>query len=256
MGSLSRREKDRLFALFIRSLIVIIVLAMMGGLILFFKDKNQSVETTSATGDNMISDTETESPQSYIKDVSNSTLDRLNDGTILSFGDLNSTTEISVIADPSDLDSEGLLVPELVEAVESGSVRLNIYPVAQEESHQTGTNSLVRVATCFIGSDENEQNTTTLNSIIKAGKSFGGQEDLVVMSELMGVSTDIECPETAVNSVVFTENNAQHFMTHFGMDESGAVITNRGAVTDISVLSDNWVEVALDKGSIEDMVSS
>ena len=67
MGSLSRREKDRLFALFIRSLIVIIVLAMMGGLILFFKDKSQSVETTSATGDNMISDTETESPQSYIK---------------------------------------------------------------------------------------------------------------------------------------------------------------------------------------------
>lgn len=256
MGSLSRREKDRLFTLAIRSLIVIIVLVMVGGLVLFFKDKNQSGETTSATGDSMVSPIETENPQSYIKDVSNSTLDRLNDGTILSFGDLNSTTEISVIADPSELDSEGLLVPELVTAVESGSVRLNIYPVAQKESHQTGTDSLVRVSTCFIGSDENAQNATTLNSIIKAGAAFGGQEDLVVMSGLMGVSTDIECPETAVDSVVFTENNAQHFMTHFGMEESGAVITNRGAVTDTSVLSDNWVKVALNKDPIEDMVSS
>lgn len=255
MGSLSRREKDRLFTLAIRSLIVIIVLVMVGGLVLFFKDKNQSGETTSATGDSMVSPIETENPQSYIKDVSNSTLDRLNDGTILSFGDLNSTTEISVIADPSELDSEGLLVPELVTAVESGSVRLNIYPVAQKESHQTGTDSLVRVSTCFIGSDENAQNTTTLNSIIKAGAAFGGQEDLVVMSGLMGVSTDIECPETAVDSVVFTENNAQHFMTHFGMEEAGAVITNRGVVTDTSMLSDNWVKVALNKGPIEDMVS-
>lgn len=268
MGKLSRRERDKLASLVAPAIVIALIIAVGVAVFILVQSFSNSDQDPMASHEE-ISDIE-DSPlpplegntvegsneSKVSKSVSNNTLDRLNQGTILSFGDSRSPKEVSIIADPSDLGQDGnVLGQSMLDAVDNGDLRLNLYPVAGKESHETGTDSLIRVATCLIGSDENDKNTNTLQSIIATANNFGGQEDIVAMSEKMGTGTDIECPDTAVDSSVATANNGQHFMTHFKMEEPGAVITNRGAVTDLSLLNDDWLVAALDNRSVEHMVN-
>lgn len=181
---------------------------------------------------------------SRFSEVSYATLQRLNEGTILSFGDLDATNAVSIITDPAELSSEGIYGDKsLIDAVSAGDFRLNLYLSPSDESVSRGVDSMVRTATCLIGIDEDETNATTLQSIMAASESFTGAEDLTEMSTKMGAAPDIQCADTATESATSTSNNALHFMTHFRSEEPNIMVNSTGAVIGATDLKNDWVSI-------------
>lgn len=233
------------------AVIVVIVVAIAAILGAFFLAKNNSKPD----------EPEDLSQSIEAIDVSNETSQRMADGTILSFGGEEGQVEtVTIIADPSDMSREGNIVngspSDLLNAVKSENIRLNLYLSPSEDSHNKGADSMVKAAACAITSDESEGNIQTLFRMVRAAGEFTGDESTAEIANKMKADEDMDCPATSGDAASSTSNNALHFMTQYQMSEPNLVVSNGSGVTDFSRLTSDWVEKALNGDSAEDFVSN
>lgn len=190
---------------------------------------------------------ETVEEKTTSQEVSVETMDRLSTGTVLSFGNPEKK-HISIIADPGQISrSSGIIngkPSDILTAVNDGDIYLNLYLYPSSPERSQAVDSVIKAATCRLGSESSDTGIFTLNGIVKAGAEISGDESIEDVAVMMGMETTSDCPATSNEAALSTANNTQYFMTHFNLDSPGALISHGFLITNIEEMNDDWVSRA------------
>ena len=232
-------------------LIVVVVIAILG-CILYAVGKNV---------DNSEKNNAQNASSEKVVDVTPDSHQRMNDGTILTFGNQDPQAKaVTIFASPTDMSREGRLVngkpSALLTAVKDKNVRVNLYLAPNSDSESQGVDSMIKSAACKVVQDKSPGRIFTLSSIVNASRDFKGNESTVEMAKKMGMNSDLKCPKTSPSAASSTANNAIHFMTQYQLDKPDMVVSGTKGVTGFSRLSDDWVKKAINGDSADSFVSA
>lgn len=201
---------------------------------------------------------EKEKPQ----EVSQGILDKMKQGTALSFGAQSQGKHpvIAVVGDTAKLSRSQNIVQgkpsELLNAIRKQQVSMYVYPVSHDKP--VATDSVTRAAICRIGAEKTPSGIFTLNSIVSIGDKLSGNEDVKKVSSMMKMSANVKCPVKTNEAASQTSTNAEFFQEHFGLgrDDKGdtAVIVGNEYITHIDQLPHDWVKQVIQGKALHDIM--
>lgn len=236
------------------SLAIALVIVLLAVAVLIFSKTPIMSGVTSTLPSFSSSDKEEQQEVMPPENVSTDMLAKLSEGTALIFGAKPDPGKpvVSIIGDPAELSRASYIVngkpSGFLNAINENKATLYYYPVGTEDK-KVSTDSITRASVCRIGAEKTPTGIFTLTGIVNTGDKVTGSETVEKVSEMMGMSKDVQCPVSTNEASTQTTTNGEFFAEHFGLGRDGngstAIVVGDEVITHPENLPANWSQLML-----------